>query len=246
MTDWVYGVHAVTALLNNSHRQTKRLFLNEDRHDKRLQLIKEQAHLKAIPLEFLSIQKMNQRFADAIHQGVVAEVQALPDYNEYDLAALVEKSKSPPLILILDGITDPQNLGACLRTADAVGVDFVVIPKDKSASISPVVSKVACGAADTIPFVRVTNLVRAIETIKEKGIWVYGAAGEAKQSVYAFDFKSPIALVLGAEGSGLRRLTREHCDDLFSLPMRGTVESLNVSVATGVALYEVLRQRLSI
>lgn len=147
------------------------------------------------------------------------------------------------LILILDGITDPHNLGACLRSADATGVDFVVIPKDKSASITPVVSKVACGAAESIPLVRVTNLARAMDILKQQGVWIFGAAGEAENLLYAMDCSGNIALVMGAEGTGLRRLTREHCDGLFSLPMMGSVESLNVSVATGVSLYEVIRQR---
>ena len=143
----------------------------------------------------------------------------------------------------MDGVTDPHNLGACLRTAEAAGVDFVVIPKDRNASITPVVSKVACGAAELMSVVRVTNLARAIDTLKEAGVWVYGAAGEATQSLYDIDCRGAIALIMGSEGDGLRRLTRDRCDGLFALPMVGSVESLNVSVATGVCLYEVLRQR---
>ena len=196
-----------------------------------------------IVIEKLSTQQMNQRFAEFNHQGIVASASPLPDYNESHLLALLESSKSPALILILDGITDPHNLGACLRTADATGVDFVLIPKDKSASITPVVSKVACGAAESIPLVRVTNLVRSMDLLKEQGVWIYGAAGEAEHSLYQTDCTGTIAIVMGAEGEGLRRLTREHCDGLFSLPMAGSVDSLNVSVATGVSLYEVLRQR---
>ena len=146
------------------------------------------------------------------------------------------------MILILDGITDPHNLGACLRTADAAGVDFVIIPKDKSAAITPVVSKVACGAAESVLVVRVTNLARAISTLKEHGVWIYGAAGEAEHSIYDLDFTGSIGIVMGAEGSGLRRLTRELCDGLFSLPMQGEVSSLNVSVATGISLYEIARK----
>lgn len=242
---FVYGLHAVTALLNNRHRVTRQLFINQARQDKRLQALMNLAMQKQIPIESLSVQKMNQRFANFAHQGVVATAGALPDYNEADLLSLLTQSKQPQLILLLDGVTDPQNLGACLRTADAVGVDFVIIPKDKSASITPTVSKVACGAAESVPVVRVTNLVRAMETIKQEGVWVYGAAGEANQTLYQLDFQASIALVLGAEGDGLRRLTRDHCDGLFALPMMGSVESLNVSVATGIALYEVVRQRLA-
>lgn len=244
MTDhYVYGVHAVTALLANRHRATKKLYVNQERMDKRLQELLDLATKQQLPVEKLSAQKMNQRFAEFNHQGVVASADNLPDYGESDLPALLAASKKPCLLLILDGVTDPHNLGACLRTADATGVDFVVIPKDKNASVTPVVSKVACGAAESIPLVRVTNLVRAMETIKQEGVWIYGAAGEATESLYRIDCKTSVALVMGAEGEGMRRLTREHCDGLFALPMLGSVESLNVSVATGVCLYEVLRQR---
>lgn len=240
---WVYGVHAIAALLANPHRTVHKLFVSQDRADNRIQQLVDAAKQKQLPMEMLSAQKMNQRFAEYTHQGIVASASALPDYNDNHLLPLLESSKKPALILILDGVTDPHNLGACLRSADATGVDFVVIPKDKSASITAVVSKVACGAAEAVPLVRVTNLVRAMEALKEQGVWIYGAAGEATQSLYQIDCKSSIALVMGAEGEGMRRLTREHCDGLFSLPMIGSVESLNVSVATGVSLYEVLRQR---
>ncbi len=240
---YVYGVHAVSALLANPHREIKKLFISQDRVDKRLQELLDKAVLAKVNIEKLNAQQMNQRFAHFTHQGIVASASALPEYNESHLPALLEASKNPALILILDGVTDPHNLGACLRTADATGVDFVIIPKDKSAGITPVVSKVACGAAESIPVVKVTNLVRSMETLKERGVWIYGAAGEATNSLYQVDCTGAFALVMGAEGDGLRRLTREHCDGLFSLPMLGSVDSLNVSVATGVSLYEVIRQR---
>lgn len=240
---YVFGLHAVNALLMSSLRPTKKLYVNQERLDKKLQSLLELAERKGVSIEKLTTQKMNQRFPEFAHQGVVASAGNLPDYGESDLLALLASSKKPCFILILDGVTDPHNLGACLRTADATGVDFVIIPKDKSASITPVVSKVACGAAESIPVVRVTNLVRAMEIIKQEGVWIYGAAGEATENVYQIDCKTSIAIVMGAEGDGLRRLTREHCDGLFALPMFGSVESLNVSVATGVSLYEVVRQR---
>lgn len=240
---YVYGVHAVKALLANRHRPTKKLYVNQERLDKRLEALLELAKASQVVIEPLSAQKMNQRFPEFNHQGVVASAGLLPDYGESDLPALLAASKKPCLVLILDGVTDPHNLGACLRSADATGVDFVLIPKDKNASLSPVVSKVACGAAESIPLVRVTNLVRAMETLKQEGVWIYGAAGEASETLYHVDCKSSVALVVGAEGEGMRRLTREHCDGLFALPMLGSVESLNVSVATGVCLYEVVRQR---
>lgn len=240
---FVYGIHAVFALLANQHRKTHTLFVSSDRVDKKIQKLIDQASAMHIPIEKLSSQKMNQRFAEFTHQGIVARASSLAQYSESDLLSLLEASKNPALILILDGITDPHNLGACLRSADAAGVDFVVIPKDKNANITPVVTKVACGATESIPLVRVTNLARAMETLKQQGVWVYGAASEAASSIYGVDCTGTIAIVMGAEGEGLRRLTRETCDDVFSLPMLGTVESLNVSVATGVSLYEVVRQR---
>ncbi|KTD07622.1 23S rRNA (guanosine(2251)-2'-O)-methyltransferase RlmB [Legionella jamestowniensis] len=240
---FVFGLHAVHALLVNPHRPTKKLYVSQERLDKKLQMLLDLAEQKGIPIERLTVQKMHQRFAEFTHQGIVASAGNLPQYNENDLLSLLANAKKPFLVLILDGITDPHNLGACLRTADATGVDFVIIPKDKNAGITPVVTKVACGATESIPVVRVTNLVRAMEIIKQEGVWVYGAAGEATESIYTLDCKTSLALVMGAEGEGLRRLTREHCDGLFALPMLGSVESLNVSVATGVCLYEVVRQR---
>ena len=241
---FVYGVHAVMAVLANRHRVTKALYLTQDRVDKRVQDVLELAERAQIPVERLPAKKMDLRFPDCAHQGVVAVAASLPDYCEHDLSQLLEASKQPCLILILDGVTDPHNLGACLRSADAAGVDFVIIPKDKNASITPVVSKVACGAAESVPLVRVTNLVRAMDIIKQQGVWIYGAAGEATDTVYKLDCKTSMALVLGAEDTGIRRLTRDECDGLFSLPMLGSVTSLNVSVATGICLYEVVRQRL--
>lgn len=239
----IYGIHAVEAALNNPRRTIKKLYINQERADSRLQSVLEKAESRGIFVEKLTSQALNKRFPDVAHQGVAAQTGALPEYVESDLTSLLESCQSPALILILDGVTDPHNLGACLRTADAAGVDFVIIPKDKSASITPVVSKVACGAAESIPVVRVTNLARAIAILKDHGVWVYGAAGEAEVSLYNIDTHTSLALVMGAEGSGLRRLTRDLCDGLFSLPMHGEVSSLNVSVATGVSLYEVVRQR---
>lgn len=241
----IYGIHAVSAALKNPHRTVKKLYINQDRIDSRLQALVDNAEARGIPVEKLTSQTLNKRFPDVTHQGVAARTGSLPEYGESDIASLLEASQLPALILVLDSVTDPHNLGACLRTADAAGVDFVIIPKDKSASITPVVSKVACGAAESIPVARVTNLARAITTLKDQGIWVYGAAGEADTSLYNLDTQTPLALVMGAEGNGLRRLTRELCDGLFSLPMNGAVSSLNVSVATGISLYEVVRKRHS-
>jgi len=173
----------------------------------------------------------------------VVEVPAAETGGERQLDDFLHTLRSPALLLVLDGVTDPHNLGACLRTADAAGVQAVILPKDRSAGLTPVVRKVACGAAEHLPVFAVTNLARALRTLQAAGLWVYGAAGEAEKSLYDVDFTGSVALVLGAEGSGLRRLTREHCDALVKIPMTGSVESLNVSVATGVLLYEVVRQR---
>jgi 23S rRNA (guanosine2251-2'-O)-methyltransferase len=242
---FVYGLHAVSALLLNPYRRISRVFISEERHDQKIDTLLSQALKLEIPVERLALQTMNQRFKDVVHQGIVAIAKPMPDYGERDIPTLLAIANTPSLILILDGVTDPHNLGACLRSANAAGVDFVITPKDKNASITPVVTKVACGAAETTPLVRVTNLVRALELLKEHGIWIYGAAGESEHTIYHLDAKVPLALIMGAEGKGMRRLTREHCDQLFSLPMSGSVSSLNVSVAAGVSLYEVVRQRLS-
>ncbi|GGI87209.1 23S rRNA (guanosine(2251)-2'-O)-methyltransferase RlmB [Legionella impletisoli] len=241
---YIYGIHAVMALLENPNRVIKQLYVASGREDKKISDVLNMAKSRKIPLETLSSQVMNQKFSGRNHQGLVALTESLSEYSERDIPELLKRCSHHPLILILDGVTDPHNLGACLRSADAAGVDFVMIPKDKSASITPVVSKVASGAAETMPVARVTNLVRGMEILKEHGVWIYGAAGEAKHSVYSLDFKGPTALIMGREGSGLRRLTREHCDGLFSLPMYGAVTSLNVSVAAGICLYEAVRQRL--
>lgn len=244
MTDHlIYGLHAVAALINNPQRDIKQIFFNQERQDQRLIALLKQIQILTIPTVALTAAKMTVKFPDMVHQGIVAVVTPMPVVHEKDLPQLLKATRKPPFLLILDGVTDPHNLGACLRSADAAGVDYVIIPKDKSASITPIVSKVACGAAEAITVIRVTNLVRTMETLKSLGIWLYGAAGEAEQGLYALDGQHPIAIVMGAEGEGLRRLTREHCDGLFSIPMCGSVSSLNVSVATGIALYEVVRQR---
>jgi len=166
-------------------------------------------------------------------------------YSEKNLEEELDKIEGTPLLLILDGVTDPHNLGACLRTADAAGVHMVIAPKDNSAPLNAVASKIACGAAEAVPYIQVTNLSRTLKDLQQRGIWITGTAGEATQSVYQADMKGPLALVMGAEGKGMRRLTRQHCDFLINIPMAGEVSSLNVSVATGVCLFEAVRQRLT-
>ena len=179
----------------------------------------------------------------AVHQGIVARVKPGRQYQETDLPDLLASLDHPPFLLILDGVTDPHNLGACLRSADAAGIDAVIVPRDRSAQLNATAKKVACGAAESVPLIRVTNLARTMRLLQEENIWIIGTAGEADHSLYQSKMAGAMALVMGAEGDGMRRLTREHCDELISIPMAGSVSSLNVSVATGICLFEAVRQR---
>lgn len=238
----VFGLHAVKALLERNPRRVKSLWLQRGRLDERMQAISALAEQAAIPLQRVAVEQLDEA-SQGVHQGVLAQVLPSQLWSEEMLGHLLDKLETPPLLLMLDGVTDPHNLGACLRTADAAGVQAVIIPRDKSAGLTPVVRKVACGAAETVPLVAVTNLARCLKRLQQRGLWVVGAAGEAEQLIYQVDFSVPSVLVMGAEGSGLRRLTREHCDYLARLPMAGSVSSLNVSVATGICLFEAVRQR---
>ena len=238
---WVFGIHAVAALLERQPQKVEEIWLQQGRNDRRIHDIQQQAESQGITCVIQPRDKFDQQ-VDGNHQGVMAATAAAKALKERDLAALLDDLDNP-LLLVLDGITDPHNLGACLRTADAAGVDVVIAPKDNSAPLNATVSKVACGAAEAVPFVQVTNLARVLKDLQQRGIWIYGTAGEAEQNIYQTDLNGPMALVMGAEGKGMRRLTREHCDYLVKLPMMGSVSSLNVSVATGVCLFEALRQR---
>lgn len=244
MSEWesVYGIHAVASLLQHHSRRIKRLQILEGRQDARMQDVVQRARELGIPLDFHSRQELDEA-AQGNHQGVLALVSPSQLWGEPMLDALLDGLSGSPLLLVLDGVTDPHNLGACLRTADAAGVHAVIVPKDKSATLSSTVRKVACGAAETVPLVAVTNLVRTLEKLKARGLWVAGAAGEARQSLFQQDMAGPMVVVMGAEGKGMRRLTRECCDFLLQLPMAGSVSSLNVSVAAGVFLFEAVRQR---
>ncbi|MES2218124.1 MAG: 23S rRNA (guanosine(2251)-2'-O)-methyltransferase RlmB [Pseudomonadota bacterium] len=240
---YVFGHHAVAALLEKQPERVVHLYVQKERHDQKIQQLLELANRAELITEEVSRQELDKLTGNAVHQGIAALCHKPKTYSEADLAILLEQH-AKPFLLVLDGVQDPHNLGACLRSADAAGVHAVIVPKDKSASLTPTVSKVACGAAETIPFIQVTNLARTMRYLKEQGVWLYGAAGEAKQSVFQTDLSGPLAMVLGAEGEGLRRLTREHCDILLNIPMQGSVSSLNVSVATGIFLFEALRQRM--
>ena len=238
----VYGVHAVEALLRHHPRRVKQLWLAEGRQDPRVQVLVELATQQRISVGQRERRELDE-WAEGVHQGVVAEVSPSQVWGEAMLEELLDRHEGVPLLLVLDGVTDPHNLGACLRTADAAGALAVVVPKDKSAWLNATVRKVACGAAEVMPLVAVTNLARTLEKLQKRGLWVVGTAGEADQEIYQQDLRGPLVLVMGAEGKGMRRLTREHCDFLVKLPMAGSVSSLNVSVAAGVCLFEALRQR---
>ncbi|MBL1272996.1 MAG: 23S rRNA (guanosine(2251)-2'-O)-methyltransferase RlmB [Oceanospirillales bacterium] len=241
--EFVFGWHAVEAVLKREPGRLQRVWIQTGRQDKRVKTITDALDELGVKWGVVHRKELDERVG-GVHQGVVAAVSESREWTEDDLLTQLAASDKPPFLLVLDGVTDPHNLGACMRTCDAVGIQAVIVPKDKSASLTAVARKVACGAAETVPFVRVTNLARFLRTLKDQGVWLIGAAGEAEATLYQADFKGPVALVMGAEGAGMRRLTREHCDQLINIPMLGHVDSLNVSVATGVCLYEALRQRL--
>jgi 23S rRNA (guanosine2251-2'-O)-methyltransferase len=238
------GIHSIRTAIRHGAGSISGLWFDRGRSDKRLgQLLSEarQAGLKPQAIDKAALDAM---LPDANHQGVVAETAAPAARGEAALDALLSTLSGPPLLLVLDGVTDPHNLGACLRSADGAGVHAVITPRDRSAGLTPTACKVASGAAESVPFIQVTNLARTLKHLRDAyGVWVVGTAGEADTSLYQVELKGPLALVMGAEEKGMRRLTREQCDQLVCLPMSGAVESLNVSVATGVCLYEALRQR---
>ena len=239
----VYGLHAVRALLTRDADRVRRVSVQRGRDDARSREIEALAKQAGVKVDRVEAEQLKRWVGDVVHQGVVAQVEPLRPWSEEDLLEALPHHKAP-LVLVLDSVTDPHNLGACLRTADACGALAVVVPKDRAAGLNATVRKVAAGAAETTPIVTVTNLVRSLKLLKEAGLWVVGAAGEGENLAYEADLKGPLALVLGAEGTGLRELTRKTCDLLVRLPQLGSVESLNVSVATGMLLYEALRQRL--
>lgn len=244
MSETAYGIHAVDVILRRSPERIVALSIQSDRNDKRIQSLLYLAQNQGVAVDRVTKADLDQMVSER-HQGVVAVIkprQADGGVTERDLSSYL-KGIDCPLVLVLDGVTDPHNLGACLRSADAAGVAAVIVPKDNSAELNAVARKVASGAADLIPLVRVTNLARTLRSLKELGIWIVGTTGEANTLVYDQDLSIPTALVMGAEGPGMRRLTTEACDFLVKLPMAGDVSSLNVSVATGICLFEAVRQR---
>jgi 23S rRNA (guanosine2251-2'-O)-methyltransferase len=239
----VFGLHAVRAVLARRPKDVLRLSIAAARDDARVRELRELAAAQGVAPVAVSAEALDRETGGAAHQGVVAEVRPSAPLNENSLLDLLTAVSEPALVLVLDGVSDPHNLGACLRTADAAGATAVVAPRDRAASLTPVVRKVAAGAAETVPFAQVTNLARSLRDMKQAGLWIAGTAEDGEKDLYDADLSGPLAIVMGSEGRGLRRLTLECCDFSLRLPMRGTVASLNVSVAAGVALYEALRQR---
>ena len=240
--DWIYGIHAVHTMLKSAPQRVKELYVQRGRLDDRLQKIHKLAEQHGVALQWATVKQLDGK-AEGRHQGVMALCSPGETYDESFLLKLAEERGRDAFFLMLDGVTDPHNLGACLRAADGAGVQAVIVPKDNSVGLTPVVSKVACGAAETMPLVMVTNLTRTLEKLQQQGAWVVGTTGDAEQLIYDIDLKGPMVLVMGAEGAGMRQLTQKQCDFLVKLPMAGGVSSLNVSVATGICLYEVVRQR---
>lgn len=237
----LYGFHAVLARVKQQAQSVEEVLFEQSRRDKRMQQALDKLQAAGVKCTAVDADRLEKAAGHRNHQGLVAFAKELE--RSTDLFEIIEQNGPNTLLLVLDGVTDPHNLGACLRSADAAGVQAVIVPKDKSVGITPVVSKVACGAAETIPLITVTNLARTLKEIQDAGVWCIGAAGEADSTLYDLKINGPTAWVMGAEGEGLRRLTRETCDQLIKIPMVGTVESLNVSVATSVVLFETLRQR---
>jgi 23S rRNA (guanosine2251-2'-O)-methyltransferase len=241
-TETIFGLHAVRVMLERHPERVHSVRIAERREDTRVRAIDELAQRRHRPVQRVDAQTLKQLLGDVAHQGVAADITPLPPWSEDELLAALEGAKAP-LLLALDGVQDPHNLGACLRTADACGVIAVIVPKDRAAQLTPAARKVAVGAAETTPLVAVTNLARTLRLLKDAGLWIVGADAGAEKTAAQLDLRGPVVAVLGAEGAGLRQLTRRHCDFLARLPRLGAVESLNVSVAAGMLLYEALRQK---
>lgn len=240
----IFGIHAVQSALDYAPHKIQQAWVDSQRQDQRLKKLLEDLQSAGILPELVDKKKLDRLSDGKSHQGIVVAVEMPSELTEAHLKDALASIDGLPLFLILDHVQDPHNLGACLRSADAAGVHGIIVTKDNAVGITPTVCKVASGAAETVPVYQVTNLARTIRLLKDQGIWVMGASGDAVRSVYTVDLTIPLALVVGAEEKGLRRLTQEQCDLLIKLPMLGSVESLNLSVATGVLLFETLRQRL--
>ncbi|HET8704974.1 MAG TPA: 23S rRNA (guanosine(2251)-2'-O)-methyltransferase RlmB [Pseudomonadales bacterium] len=242
--DVIFGLHTVLAVLERAPERVLELYVTETRGDERLKAIIALAKQHDVAIRMSKKDQLDELTQRAAHQGVVAKARPAAVWDENELSRFLDSLEGPAFLLVLDGVTDPHNLGACMRTADAAGVHAVIVPKDRAAGITPVARKVASGAAEVLPFVQVTNLARTLRDLQERGIWIYGTAlDETAKTLYDTDLRGSVAIVMGAEGTGIRRLTREHCDGLIYIPMYGSVGSMNVSVATGICLFEAVRQR---
>jgi len=239
----IFGFHAVTARLRHDASSVEEIYIDAARHDRRMQELIRAAEAVKVRIIHADDQRLSNIVGTRRHQGVVAKAGELSLARNLD--ELLDAIAGPPLLLILDGITDPHNLGACLRVADGAGAHAVIAPKDRAVGLNATAAKVASGAAETVPYITVTNLARTMRELKEREIWLIGTTEDAEKTIYEGDFSGPAALVMGSEGEGMRRLTRETCDVLVSVPMFGSVESLNVSVASGICLYEARRQRIA-
>lgn len=241
--DLLIGIHAVEAALQYDVGNVVELYVETNAHNPRVKELSDRARELGLKPHARDRAALDRMTGGARHQGVVARYNAPSPLAESELPKLVEQAGAGALFLVLDGVTDPHNLGACLRSAEAAGVTAVIVPRDRAAGITPTVRRASAGAADRVPFVAATNLSRTLKVLKDAGVWLVGLVGDVDASLYSIDLKGPIAIVLGSEGEGMRRLTREACDFLAKIPMKGEIESLNVSVATGIALFETLRQR---
>jgi 23S rRNA (guanosine2251-2'-O)-methyltransferase len=239
----IVGIHSVRTALKHGGSGVHEVWLERRRRDRRLGELADLARKAGVRIRQVEREAIEAAAHGVNHQGALAWASTPSPRGEPELAGILDGIEGAPLVLILDEVQDPHNLGACLRTADAAGVHAVVAPRDKAVGLTPIVCKVASGAAETVPYVQVTNLARAMDGLKANGLWLIGSAGEAETDLFATDLTGPLGLVMGSEGRGLRRLIRERCDLLVRLPMLGTVESLNVSVAAGICLYEAVRQR---
>ena len=240
--DWIFGIHTVQSILKTSPQRVKELRVVRSRQDARLQKVLNLADQHGVTLQWVTAQQLDT-LVEGRHQGVAALCKEGQTYDESYLATLAEEHGQDAFFLMLDGVTDPHNLGACLRSAEGAGVKAVIVPKDNSVGLTPVVSKVASGAAESIPLIVVTNLARTLKNLQAKGVWSVGTTGDAEQTIYEIDLKGPLVIVMGSEGTGMRQLVASQCDFLAKLPMAGKVSSLNVSVAAGVCLFEAVRQR---
>jgi len=241
--DLIFGLHAIQAALEVPVSRVIEIWLSDERHDARITELENAAKKQDIKIHKVPREELDERVPDMQHQGGLARCRPLSNLDETYLFKLLEDLNEPAFLLILDGVQDPHNLGACLRTAEAAGAHAVIAPKDRASSLTNTALKVSSGAAERLPFIQVTNLARVLRELQQNGVWLVGTSGDCDTDLFAADLKGSLAVILGAEGRGIRRLTREHCDQVVYIPMQGGAESLNVSVAAGVCLFEASRQR---